>query len=57
MGDMTAWNVRKVTRFRKDGEKDLEAMVDKFERLFEDGDDGVEEVKKKRVYPNLQRSR
>lgn len=57
LGDMTAWNVRKVTRFRKDGEKDLEQMVEKFERLFEEGDEGVEVVKKKRVYPDLERSR
>jgi len=54
---MTAHNVRKVTRFRKDGEKDLEQMVGKFERLLEEGDEGVEVIKKKRVYPDQQRSR
>ncbi|KAL9527064.1 hypothetical protein SMMN14_09382 [Sphaerulina musiva] len=57
LNDMTAHNVRKVTRFRKDGEKDLEQMVGKFERLLEEGDEGVEVVKKKRVYPDQQRSR
>lgn len=57
MGDMTAWNVRKVTRFRKEGEKDLEELVGKFERLLDEGDEGIEQVKKKRVYPDLERSR
>lgn len=57
LNDMTAHNVRKVTRFRKDGEKDLEQMVGKFERLLEEGDEGVEVIKKKRVYPDQQRSR
>jgi predicted ATPase with chaperone activity len=57
MNDMTAHNVRKVTRFNQEGERDLEALVEKFERLIEEGDEGVEEVKKKRVYPDLKRSR
>lgn len=57
LNDMTAWNVRKVTRFRPEGDKDLDEMVEKFEDLLEAGDEGVEEVKKKRVYPDLERSR
>lgn len=57
LNDMTAWNVRKVTRFRAEGDKDLDEMVEKFESLLEAGDEGVEEVKKKRVYPDLERSR
>jgi hypothetical protein len=57
LDDMTAWNVRKVTRFREGGEKDLDDMVAKFERLLEEGDEGVDEVKKKRVYPDLPASR
>ena len=57
LNDMTAWNVRKVTRFRPEGDKDLDEMVEKFESLLEAGDEGVEEVKKKRVYPDLERSR
>lgn len=58
INDMTAHNVQKVTRFRKDGEKDLEAMVQKFEELLDEGDEGVEELpKKKHVYPKQERSR
>lgn len=57
INDMTAANIQKVTRFRPRGEDDLEAMVQKFENLTADGDYGVEEVKKKRVYPKLEKSR
>lgn len=57
INDMTAHNVRKVTRFRDRGEEDLENMVQKFERLLREGDEGVEEVKKKRVYPDQEQSR
>lgn len=57
INDMTAANIQKVTRYRPDGEKDLEDMVAKFEALTSAGDDGVEEVKKKRVYPKLPASR
>ncbi|KAF7194718.1 54S ribosomal protein L8, mitochondrial [Pseudocercospora fuligena] len=57
LNDMTAHNVRKVTRFRKEGDKDLQEMVQKFERLYEEGDEGVEEVKKKRVYHEPEKSR
>lgn len=58
INDMTAHNVQKVTRFRKDGENALEEMVQKFEDLLEEGDEGVEELpKKKHVYPKQERSR
>ena len=50
VNDMTAHNVKKVTHFRKDGPRELKEMVNKFERLFNEGDQGVQEVKKKRVY-------
>lgn len=58
INDMTAANIQKVTRFR--GEKadgDLEAMVAKFEGLAAEGDEGVESVGKRRVYPENDRSR
>ena len=57
INDMTAANIQKVTRYRPDGENDLEEMVRKFETLTAEGDLGVDEVKKKRVYPRLERSR
>lgn len=58
INDMTAANIQKVTRFRGDkGEGELEAMVKRFERLAEEGDEGATEVKKKRVYPENDRSR
>jgi hypothetical protein len=57
INDMTAANIQKVTRYRPDGERDLEEMVSKFETLAAEGDRGVEEVKKKRVYPRLPISR
>ncbi|EME44695.1 hypothetical protein DOTSEDRAFT_72226 [Dothistroma septosporum NZE10] len=57
LNDMTAHNVKKVTRFREGGEAELEAMVAKFERLRTEGDEGVEEVKKRRVYHENARSR
>lgn len=58
INDMTAHNVQKVTRFRKDGERELEEMVQRFEGLMEEGDEGVEELpRKKHVYPKLERSR
>lgn len=61
INDMTAGNIAKVTRFRKDGESDLEAMVARFETLNASGDTGVGEdsskLKKKKVYPKLQESR
>ena len=57
INDMTAHNVMKVTRYRKNGEQDLEDMVQKFERLLAEGDDGVDDVQKRRVYPEQTRSR
>ena len=57
INDMTAHNVMKVTRYRKNGDDDLETMVQQFERLSAAGDTGVDEVKKKRVYPDLPKSR
>ena len=57
INDMTAANIQKVTRYRPNGENDLEEMVRKFEALAAEGDRGVDEVKKKRVYPRLEKSR
>ena len=57
INDMTAANIQKVTRYRPDGENDLEEMVRKFENLAAEGDHGGEEIKKKRVYPRLDKSR
>lgn len=53
INDMTAHNIKKVTQFRKDGTEDLKNMVQKFAKLLDDGDEGVEVIKKKRVYPKL----
>lgn len=57
INDMTAANIAKVTRFRQNSTQELEEMVEKFERLAAEGDEGVTEVKKKRVYPENPRSR
>ncbi|KAK6441460.1 54S ribosomal protein L8, mitochondrial [Oleoguttula sp. CCFEE 5521] len=57
LNDMTRANIAKVTRYRQDADGELEEMVQRFERLEEEGDEGVEEVRKKRVYPKLERSR
>ncbi|KAK4549679.1 hypothetical protein LTR36_004980 [Oleoguttula mirabilis] len=57
INDMTAANIAKVTRYRRNPDEELEAMVQKFERLAAAGDEGVEEVRKKRVYPENERSR
>ena len=59
INDMTAGIIAKVTRFRKNGENDLEKMIGRFERLTASGDVGVgdESVRKQRVYPKLQESR
>ena len=51
LNDITAGNIRKVTRFREDGEDALEDMVQKFEKLSAEGDEGVTKVEKKKVYP------
>lgn len=57
INDMTAANIAKVTRYRPDADGALEDMVGKFERMEVQGDPGDEEVRKKRVYPDLARSR
>lgn len=57
INDMTAANIAKVTRYRKDADTELEDMVKKFERLRGEGDEGVAPAAKKRVYPDLPRSR
>lgn len=57
INDMTAANIRKVTQFRPNAEQDLDDMVAKFRNLAAEGDTGVDEVVKKRVYPDLPRSR
>ena len=38
INDMTAANIQKVTRYRPNGENDLEEMVRKFEALAAEGD-------------------
>ena len=57
INDMTAANIAKVTRYRANADSELEDMVQKFERLQADGDEGVEEVKKRRVYHDIPRTR
>ena len=57
INDMTAANIQKVTRYRQNANEDLEEMVQKFEQMAADGEEGVTEVKKKRVYPEQVRSR
>ncbi|KAF2231231.1 ribosomal protein L17 [Viridothelium virens] len=51
INDITANNIRKVTRFREDGENALEEMVQKFEKLAAEGDKGATKVEQKKVYP------
>lgn len=57
INDMTAANIQKVTRYRPNADDELQSMVERFETLAANGDTGVEEVKKKVVYPRLQKSR
>ena len=57
INDMTAANIHKVTRYRQNADDELEAMVKKFETLAEEGDRGLDEVVKKKVYPKLEKSR
>jgi large subunit ribosomal protein L17 len=57
INDMTAGNIAKVTRFRPDGDKHLEDMVAKFDKLEEQGEQGFEKVYKQRVYHNPKASR
>ena len=57
INDMTAANIAKVTRFRARADKELEEMVGRFEKLAAEGDEGVTEVKKARIYHEQTRSR
>lgn len=57
INDMTAANIRKVLRYRPNAESDLEEMIGRFRHLASEGDHGDEEVKKRVVYPKLERSR
>lgn len=57
INDMTAANIMKVTAFRQNADEALETMVKQFENMEAMGDHGVEEVKKKRVYPDLPTTR
>ncbi|EMC97536.1 hypothetical protein BAUCODRAFT_147603 [Baudoinia panamericana UAMH 10762] len=57
INDMTAANIAKVTKFRQNADEELEEMVGRFERLADDQDEEVQVVKKKRVYPENERSR
>ncbi|KAK4999351.1 54S ribosomal protein L8, mitochondrial [Elasticomyces elasticus] len=57
ISDFTAANIKKLTRFRSRGEDALEEMVAKFEDRDAVGDTGVEEVRKRKVYPRLEQSR
>lgn len=50
LNDMTKGNIAKVTRFRPEGEKQLEDMISKFEDLNAKGAHGFEKVYKRRVY-------
>lgn len=53
----TADNIRKVTRYRQNGEDALEELVQKFQKLAADGDEGVTKVEKKKVYPKAELGR
>jgi len=60
INDMTAANIAKVTRYRENADQELEEMVGKFERLAQQGDEGISEeegLKKRRVYLENDRSR
>jgi hypothetical protein len=57
INDMTAGNIAKVTRFRPDGDKHLEDMVAKFDKLEEQGETGFDKIYKQRVYHNPKASR
>ncbi|KAK4575118.1 54S ribosomal protein L8, mitochondrial [Recurvomyces mirabilis] len=60
INDMTAANIAKVTRYRGNADQELEEMVGKFEKLAQQGDEGISEeegLKKRRVYPVNDRSR
>ncbi|QIW98293.1 hypothetical protein AMS68_003811 [Peltaster fructicola] len=57
INDMTAANIAKVTRYRKNGERELQEMVKKFASLHAAGEHGVKEIKKQRVGEPLPVSR
>lgn len=57
INNMTAANIHKVTRFRKDGNKQLKEMVKKFASIQASGDLGVKRITKERVGSPLPRSR
>ena len=51
--DLTATNIAKVTRYREDGEEQLEALVDYFmEKDWRQPDEKRPEPEKKKVYPD-----
>lgn len=50
--DLTAQNVKKVTRFREGGREALEAMIDRFTTMEMTGVQGTKGVAKKKVYPH-----
>jgi len=57
INDMTAGNISKVTRYRENGKEELEEMIQRFERLKAEGDEGGDSIAKKIIYPELQQSR
>jgi large subunit ribosomal protein L17 len=53
INDRTAMNIEKVTKFRPNGEEELEKMTDQFTELLEEERlHGVKEPKKKEIYPD-----
>ena len=50
MNEITARNVEKVTKFRKDGMEDLRKMIDKMKIVNKEWDGAIPE--KRRVYPH-----
>jgi len=57
VNEVTAGNMEKVTRFREGGPEKLEEMVQKIMDLEEKEEVVMEEPKKRRVYPEQERSR
>lgn len=55
--DLTAMNVKKVTRYRPDGEAELEQLVKKFDDLATQGSHGVQIVEKKKMADPFRRPR
>ncbi|KAF2100919.1 ribosomal protein L17 [Rhizodiscina lignyota] len=53
MTDLTAQNISKVTRYRKDGDQQLENLIDEFTDLgLGEADEEREEPQKRKVYPD-----